>query len=150
MTAKVSYCAIQENETASIKIEASPRVTKVKISEPLEISISISNISDSTKMIGTEMCGVHKLLNWVTDDKSVEVADNISCRINVVPPQDIILKSGEIYEQICVVRFIKKKAKPGPFIFRLGVQLMGGQLVTWSNQVTVEILPKDQDFKIKL
>ena len=148
LIAQVAYCDSQSTtiETDSsksaalfVKIEAVPQITKVKKSESIEVSIRISNASNTSQTIGTEICGAHQLVNWITDDQSVSV-EGASCRINIVPPREVILKPGEIYEQTCIV-FFKWKTKLGPLTFRLGLQPVG-HMATWSNPITVEILSK--------
>jgi|GEM_PF-5323688 len=138
VTVQASYGAEKE-ETFPIQIEASAKVAKVEKTGGVEIAIRILNTSDTPQRIGTQICGVPKLVNWITDNKFVQVGGH-GCRLNLNLDRPIVLNPGEVYEEICGVGF-KWKIKSGPLTFRLGLQ-PAGYSAAWSNPVTIEILPR--------
>lgn len=130
---------IEENVVLPVKIDVSTQAATIKSWESIEVSAHISNPSSVPQNIGTEICGVHGVVGWITNDKLVYVqGGSRGCMRNIYPPQEIILKTGEIYEQKCTVSFDKQKIDSGPLIFRIGLKNTG-HLPAWSNDINVNV-----------
>lgn len=138
MLAVVQCSSGAKEEVFPVNIKASVKVTKVEKTGGVEIAIRILNTSDAPQRIGTQICGVPKLVNWITNNKFVHVGGQ-GCRMNLAPDRPIVLNPGEVYEETCGVGF-KWKIKSGLVTFRLGLQ-PAGYSAAWSNPVTIEVLP---------
>jgi len=130
---------VKDDEIFPIKIDVSTPGTKVKSWEPMEVAVRITNTSNVSQHVGTEICGVHGVIWWITNDKLVYVQGGSGgCLSNISPPKEIILKPGEMYEQECAVSFDKEKVISGPLTFRIGLKNIG-RLPAWSNDITINV-----------
>lgn len=134
--------AIRQDEPFNVKITASARKGSLKASESLPVSVEIYNQSNHAIDIGTEICGVPGVIQWKTDNPSIFVMGGSSgCLNNVFPPREMILEPRQTYREDLTVSLKNDDLKPGPIIFRVGLQNMGHQ-PAWSNQLTIKFLPE--------
>ena len=128
---------IKENEVLPIRINASTQHTQAKSWESINVSAHIVNTSNLPQHIGTEVCGVSGVINWVTDSETVFVqGGSQGCRANVFPPREIILQPNETYDQTCLVSFDRMKIAQGLLTFKIGLKNVG-HLPAWSNAMTL-------------
>ncbi len=97
--------------------------TQSKRSESIEASVHIINLSTVSQMIGTELYGVHGVINWISENRSVHIqGGSPGCLQNLSPPQAIVLKPDQIYEQTCegfiITCYLTDRLKEGHEIWR--------------------------------
>ena len=126
------------SDNQSVKIDVWTQSTTVKSWQSIEVTLRISNTSNSLQNIGAEVCGVHGVNNnLITNNKFVYVQGTL-CFSNILLPQEVILKPGEVYKQDCTLSFDKQKIKSGPFNFRIGLKSMK-HLSVWSNDIVINV-----------
>ncbi len=130
-----------------IKIEAAAPTATVKSWKHTKVSVKIANPNDSLQYIGTEICGMHGVTDWMSSEKFVHVQGGGSiCGSRIFPPKEIILKPGETYEQNCTVSFAKESVNSGPLTFRIGLKTPG-HLPAWSNDMTIDVRGGNEEQK---
>jgi hypothetical protein len=125
---------IQKEEALPVDIKASAEATKMATGASLKINVRITNTSDHEQWIGTEICGVHGVTDWTLDDPAVRLV-LWGCLANLAPPQDIVLKPGETYEQDLKAAVPLANLKKD-LTFRLGLKPLG-YIVNWSNPIVI-------------
>ena len=143
---EVTIKVAPDEEPIPVKIKASVENQSVQMGNSLPILVVITNDSEVNQGIGTELCGY--CLRDLISDKPF-IMTSCECRDNFYDPEKIILKPGESYEphgtterQGPMYLGINKDAPIGMTTFKVGIKPIGHQ-PTWSNPITIEILPKE-------
>ena len=133
---------VKKDEEFKVRFELSSLPKTLKADATAKISARVFNESDKPINIGREICGIHGLIDWISDNPHVFVfGGSGGCAMNIAPDQDIVLKPKESYRQEITISFDSKEPPVGMVTFRLGLQNVG-HLPAWANPMHVTALPR--------